>query len=73
MMFGLGQVVFIGICAILTWSQSPNRTLFLQKMSPENTAYLDPKTKKVVKELSFISLLKLLLQQFEKIVLVINN
>lgn len=32
--------------------------------------YLDSKTKKILKELSYISILKLLLQQFEKLVLV---
>ena len=35
--------------------------------------YFDKKSKKVLRELSFISLLKLVLQQFEKIVLVFNS
>lgn len=75
LVFGLGQVMFYGMCFLLTFYFSKNKTILLEKINKNDNSYeyFDKKSKKVLKELSFISLLKLILQQFEKIVLVFNN
>lgn len=44
----------------------------MKKMSEED-GFIDPKTKKVLKERIYISLIKLLLEQFEKIILVVKH
>ena len=75
----MGQLVYYGICLLITFWLTSYKALFItpfqteSKEGVEERAYFDSKTKKILKELSYISLLKLFLQQFEKIVLVYQN
>ena len=75
----MGQLVYYGICLLITFWLTSYKVLFItpfqieSKEGVEEWAYFDSKTKKILKELSYISLLKLFLQQFEKIVLVYQN
>ena len=48
LVFGVGQLIFVFFYFAITFSVVPNKTLLLQKLSPDG-AYLDPKSKKVVK------------------------
>lgn len=74
LVFGMGQVCFYAISLLVTVFRTSYRHFLLKKLPDEpDTLYLDTKTKKVLKERVYLSAIKLLLQEFEKIVLVINQ
>lgn len=76
-MFGVGQLVYYMAALIITWAVSKHKIMGIRAINSQNenqsALYVDPKTKKVLKELSFLSGFKLFLQQFEKFVLVFNS
>jgi hypothetical protein len=72
LVFAVGQTIFSSVNLLSTFALTHYKTLTLHTLPREPTTYLDPKTKQILKEFSLISLLKLLLTQFEKIALVVN-
>jgi hypothetical protein len=70
--FAVGQLFFYSICLILTLRFTHYKIVTVRKLDAAGS-YFDAKTKQILKELSFISFFKLVLQQFEKIVLVVHH